>query len=62
MKVWFGQHIIAQYIAEPTLAERYADAMSRRFAGLKVTNDRVPLSAPPSRPLPSERLWDITPH
>lgn len=62
VRVWFGQHPIADYIAEPELAERYAEAMGRRFAGLKVTTDVVPVTAPPSQPLPSERLWDITPH
>jgi len=35
VRVWFGEHVIADYNAEPALAERYADAMSRRFAGLR---------------------------
>lgn len=61
MRVWFGSHVIADYMAEPALAKRYAEAMDRRFAGLKITNDPLPL-VPPPRPLPSERLWDITPH
>jgi hypothetical protein len=42
VRVWFGEHVIADYNAEPALAERYAAAMQRRFAGLRVTND--PLS------------------
>lgn len=54
VKVWFGEHVIAQYVADPEHAERYAEAMGRRFAGLKITIDRLP-------PLPSERLWDIPP-
>lgn len=61
VQVWFGHHVIAQYSAEPALAERYADAMSRRFAGLKVTNDPIPLTAAPKEPLPGERLWEIPP-
>lgn len=61
VRVWFGEHVIADYMAEPALAERYADAMSRRFAGLKVTNDPLPL-VPPPQPLPSERLWGNTPN
>lgn len=61
VKVWFGSHVIAQYIAEPSLAERYAEAMGRRFAGLKVTNDLVPVSSPAPVPLPSERMWEIPP-
>ena len=60
VRVWFGSHVIADYTADPEHAERYAEAMGRRFAGLKVTNDAVPL--PTSLPLPNERLWDITPH
>lgn len=39
VRVWFGEHVIAQYIAEPALAARYEHAMRRRFAGLRVTND-----------------------
>ena len=45
VRVWFGQHVIADYRAEPALAERYAHVMSRRFAGLRVTND--PISSAP---------------
>ena len=39
VRVWFGEHVIAQYVAEEPLAARYEQAMRRRFAGLKVTND-----------------------
>jgi len=39
VRVWFGEHVIAQYVAEASLAARYEQAMRRRFAGLKVTND-----------------------
>lgn len=39
VRVWFGQHVIGRYTAEPALAERYQEAMRRRFAGLSVTND-----------------------
>jgi hypothetical protein len=48
VRVWFGEHMIADYRAEPALAARYAAAMSRRFAGLRVTNDPI---APPSATL-----------
>ncbi|MFB6724833.1 hypothetical protein ACFCV3_31950 [Kribbella sp. NPDC056345] len=48
VRVWFGEHVIAQYIAEPALAARYEQAMRRRFAGLKVTNDRLGATADPS--------------
>lgn len=61
VQVWFGSHVIADYTATPDLAERYAVAMGRRFAGLKVTNDPIPLTAAPKEPLPGERLWEIPP-
>ena len=32
VRVWFGEHVIADYCAEPLLAERYAKAMARRVA------------------------------
>ncbi|WP_405064695.1 hypothetical protein OG474_16775 [Kribbella sp. NBC_01505] len=41
VRVWFGEHVIAQYVAEAPLAARYEQAMRRRFAGLKVTNDML---------------------
>ncbi|WP_328990312.1 hypothetical protein OG394_29180 [Kribbella sp. NBC_01245] len=44
VRVWFGEHVIADYTAVPDLADRYASAMGRRFAGLKVTSDPVPLA------------------
>lgn len=42
VRVWFGQHVIAELIAVPAAAERYAAAMDRRFGGLRITNDPVP--------------------
>jgi hypothetical protein len=60
VQVWFGETVIASYKAEPALAERYAEAMDRRFAGLKITNE--PVVPPSALPLPSEILWPITPH
>lgn len=35
--VWFGEHIIAEYTAEPETALRYQAAMTRRFASLRVS-------------------------
>lgn len=63
VRVWFGVHVIAEYKAEADLAERYAHAMSRRFAGLRVTNDLVPPAGEPKPQddLPGERLWGIPP-
>jgi hypothetical protein len=62
VRVWFGDHVVADYRAEAELAERYAAAMSRRFAGLRVTSEPVPDQDPgPDRKLPGERLWEVAP-
>ncbi|MEU4607242.1 hypothetical protein AB0F43_30020 [Kribbella sp. NPDC023972] len=62
VRVWFGDHVVADYRAEAELAERYAVAMARRFAGLRVTNDPIPESdSGPDRALPGERLWEVPP-
>jgi len=61
VRVWFGEHVIADHSAEAALAERYADAMSRRFAGLRVTNDPMPAGDKLPDPLPGERMWDVAP-
>lgn len=60
VRVWFGEHVIADYKAEPDTAERYAHAMARRFAGLRVTNDPY-VPGGPDEGLPGERMWDIAP-
>lgn len=62
VRVWFGSHVIASYSSDPEHAARYAEAMGRRFAGLRITIEPVPLVEPASQPLPNERLWDVTPH
>lgn len=41
VRVWFGTHVIADYIGPKAVAERYEIAMQRRFAGLRVTNDLI---------------------
>ncbi len=62
VRVWFGDHVIADYRATADLAERYVAAMAHRFTGLRITNDPVPDPDPaPARALPGERLWDLTP-
>ncbi|QNE18294.1 hypothetical protein F1D05_10815 [Kribbella qitaiheensis] len=66
VRVWFGSHLIASYCAEPALATRYAASMDRRFAGLRVTNEPLPLPddavpASPAPDLPSDQLlWPLT--
>ncbi|GAB3823082.1 hypothetical protein [Kribbella italica] len=37
VRVWFGEHVIADYTAEPAEAVRYQAAMTRRFYSLRVT-------------------------
>jgi hypothetical protein len=49
VRVWFGQHVIADYRACRELAEPYAHSMSRRFAGLRVTSEVVPPTVAPVR-------------
>jgi hypothetical protein len=59
VRVWFGEHRIADYSADSALAARYADAMRRRFTGLRVTVDDVLTGT--ERPVPGERLWELAP-
>lgn len=59
VRVWFGEHVVCDYRADPVAAERYAAAMARRFAGLRITvDDGV---ADDLRPLPCEQLWTLEP-
>ena len=53
VRVWFGEHVIADHVAEAATAERYEQAMRRRFAGLRTTNDPFPLSTPQPAPEPT---------
>jgi hypothetical protein len=66
VRVWFGEYVIADQRAEPALAERYAEAMIRRFSGLQVTNeplessdDSAPAGTRPDVPT-DPRLWPLT--
>jgi len=60
VRVWFGAHVIADYTAEEDAAVRYAAAMERRFAGLRVTNDPGRGDSTGSA-LPSALLWSVPP-
>jgi len=42
--VWFGEHKIVEHVAETMDAARFEDAMRRRFASLRVTNEPVAVS------------------
>lgn len=64
VRVWFGHHVVCQYTAAPTQAERYAEAMRQRFVGLRVTVDKslVVAGTHSLADLPrDERLWELTP-
>jgi hypothetical protein len=41
VRVWFGQHIIADYTAESAKAIRYQAGMTRRFSSLRITIEPV---------------------
>jgi len=38
VRVWFGEHLIADYVSDPESATAYEVAMRRRFVSLRVTN------------------------
>ena len=59
VRVWFGQHLIANYVANLTAANGYAAATQDRFAGLTVTVDHNLDGT--ERPMPAERLWSVLP-
>lgn len=65
VQVWFGVHIVCAYRGETDAAQRYAHAMARRFAGLKVTVNPPSTGSnggiSPMPPLPNERLWELIP-
>jgi hypothetical protein len=54
VRLWFGSHQIADYIGEAASAARHEAAMRRRFPGLHVTNDPLPVSARPADYSPAD--------
>lgn len=60
VRVWFGEHVLADYAAEPAVADRYAEAMRQRFMGLRVTSDPLPEHGARTGALPNERVWEMT--
>lgn len=63
VRVWFGEHAIADYIADADKAADYEAGMRQRFQGLRVTNDPLQPGddAAGARELPSKRLWKVVP-
>jgi hypothetical protein len=62
VRVWFGQHVLAEYQADAALAARYAAAMGRTFTGVTITTTPVASGSPArSGELPEDsRLWSTT--
>jgi len=54
VRLWFGRHQIADYIGDPASAARHEAAMRRRFPGLEITNDPVPVSRGPADYSPAD--------
>jgi hypothetical protein len=48
VRVWFGDHVIADYTAEPATAMKYQAGMTRRFASLRVTIEPATAAVRPS--------------
>ncbi|MGW6199306.1 hypothetical protein ACWF0M_24370 [Kribbella sp. NPDC055110] len=48
VRLWFGPHQISDYIGEQAGAARYEAAMRRRFPGLEVTNELLPVTPRPA--------------
>lgn len=42
VRVWFGEHVIAEHVGAVAIAERWEQMMRRRFAGLRVTTEDLP--------------------
>lgn len=59
IRVWFGEHVVSDYRADPERAQRYAELTRQRFAGLCVTVDDPPPNEPGDS-LPDELLWPLT--
>lgn len=45
VRLWFGPHQISDYIGDQAAATRYEAAMRRRFPGLEITTDPLPMTA-----------------
>ncbi|WP_152361399.1 hypothetical protein [Microlunatus speluncae] len=57
--VWFEEHLLRAYRAEPSAAMEYAKAVGRHFPGLIVTVDKEAVDGLVQ--LPCEQLWTLTP-
>jgi len=58
VRIWLGDHLIAEYTAEPDRASRYQRVMTPKFTGLRITVDNAATGK--ASELPSEQLWPLT--
>lgn len=62
VQIWLGDHLIAEYVAEPDRASRYQSVMAPKFSGLTITVEPDPYGQQPcaAAELPTEQLWPLT--
>jgi hypothetical protein len=66
VRIWFGDLLVAEYVADRDRAFRYQRVMTPMFAGLRITIEPIrtgPDAVGAERPaaeLPSEQLWPLT--
>jgi hypothetical protein len=66
IRIWLGDLLIAEYMAEREQASRYQRVMTPKFSGLRITVEPIPNEsggmegAAPAVELPSEELWSLT--
>ena len=49
VRIWLGDHLIAEYVAEPARASRYQRVMTPKFTGLRITVDNAATASSSSR-------------
>lgn len=59
VRIWFGDLLVAEYIADPDRASRYQRVMEPTFNGLRITVEVVPKELAAAE-LPDEQLWPLT--
>lgn len=63
IRVWFGRHVVADYVAPSEMAQKYRVLTEQRFRGLRVTVEPLdPYRAKrPAPPLPPPLWWEMPP-
>ncbi|GAA0593505.1 hypothetical protein HPO96_06320 [Kribbella sandramycini] len=59
VRIWLGDHLIAEYLADPDRASRYQRVMTPKFTGLRITVDNSATGKASELPS-SEQLWPLT--